>query len=264
MNVWKPSLGRVSLFRGLSSSQPPSPLDIFQAIWSAQPDSFQRSPNPLAPSVANGNLGDVTVGCSVQANRLDLTLSGTPASGIDEQPSIPVIRNGSAFADQITKILTAVRSGGLFDGVLRVAAVVQLGSPASGVREANQNIAATLPRTIRATLESEQDFVLQLNNARASWSTKDVTLNQITKWSVEKLQVLTLGISPGQASQVDFSNPTMVSAEIITSSIAFDYNNAPLSLPIDASTQADLLQELFSQIYQDMSTGGIFIEGINA
>src|SRR5258708_35557925 len=112
MSQWKVSNGRIVLFpQAPPFSLQPSALDLFQQIWAADPESFQKSPNPLFPSMARGKQGEMSVVCSVQPSRIDFAFS--PASSDDplEQAHLNLIEDARQFRAELTRVIGIIGGG---------------------------------------------------------------------------------------------------------------------------------------------------------
>lgn len=250
MFEWKPIRARVSLISvpslGLAAA---SAHSLYRHIWQDDPDSFQKANGP-SPAVAQGKRqGGMSCNCLVYAARIDFNLVATPLQG--PQMELALIRDPAVFDDGLKTIVRAISQG--FDAdfpVLRVAMYTQYLCPAPNFKEANQRLTEIMPDNYRVTLKEEQDFVLQMNEPYTSAVIPNSTLNALTKWSVERLQVIAFAM-PQPAAQVPGQPivPTANTRQFIAASMAFEHNLInPMQL--SSTQQSSLLSEILSRIEQ--------------
>ena len=133
-----------------------------------------------------------------------------------------------------------------------------------------------IPEQYRTTLTNEEGFVFQINRPHTSSQLPNIRMNFVTKWSVERAQVVTFSL-PTQGGpiinqqQMPMPNssqqqmPIPSSTEFIMPSIVFDFNNSPY-LPdtnLTSEQQSLLLLEGLSRIDQTQHELGLNFSGFN-
>jgi hypothetical protein len=110
--------------------------------------------------------------------------------------------------------------------IVRVAIFVKFVTLNPSIEDANKTLISIMPEQYRLRITDEEDFMLQLNHSGPSATLKDIRMNLITKWSVDRIQVLTMSLPPmgGTTSAL----PGMAHAEqFIAASLSLDANNVP-------------------------------------
>jgi hypothetical protein len=262
MNVWKSSGGRITLFPAPSSSPPLSALELYKHVWGTEPDSFQRQANPLIPTVAQGNRGNLTAGSVAGPTRIDFTL--TPSSPPEiVHGSFPLIEDPSVLNAELGKIIDVIGQGGSLRSLVRVALSIQFIAVKPSSAEANTVLTAVIPSQYGVRVTDEEDFVFQINRPYPSRKVEGVKVNFLTKWSVDRLQILTLSLPVGGAGtplQTQASaSPTPQTEQFIAASIHFDINNVPTETPVQQP--ASILREALVSASQMQQAIGLKIEG---
>jgi hypothetical protein len=222
---------RLSFFT--TNSQSLSAPDLYRSIWIAEPDGYQRSQNALAPSSANGKRGTLMVQCSVQAGRVDLNFTGAMQEALEVKP--PRISNIQDLSIEVSTVLGQIKNGVISPPIIRVACFVQFMNLQSSHAEANKVVIATIPSQFGVKTTNEEDFIFQINRPYKSRAIPDVKMNSIVKWSVERIQMMTITTDSPQAGPR--------TSEFTTASVTIDVNNAPRSTPINAPDQVAILNE---------------------
>lgn len=103
-----------------------------------------------------------------------------------------------------------------------------------------------------------------INRPYTSGGVGTIKMNSLTKWSVDRLQVLTVSIPMGAA-------PTLVSANAISASrqteefiaarVTFDNNNVPIETPLPSTQQSSLLNEALIAAAKTQQEIGLNTEG---
>jgi hypothetical protein len=267
MSNWKPLLGRISLFPvPTSGTDMPSALELFKKIWNLDPISFQGQVNPLAPSVAQGKSGALGLQASVHASRMDFTISSiSPDDAPENEPQkLNLIEDSESFATELFRIADLIGRQFTDAPILRVATFAQFLCPGDSNASANKTLTEVIPDPYRIRLDEETDFILQVNTPRPSKQLPKLQMNLITKWSVDRLQVVTMlvpfgaGTLPGTQGSV---SPHVT--EFIAASVSFDNNNAPVTAdqPLTSEMQAALLREGLDATAASLNLGGLKISG---
>jgi hypothetical protein len=261
MSEWKASVGRVVLFPTPLSSPRISAIELYRRLWGGEPDSFQRQANPLMPTVAQGQSGGLTVGCFVQPGRIDLNLS--PPSSQEPRVSFPLIEDMGQFDAQLLRIIEVVGQGAVSGPVVRVALNLQFLALNTGFAEANRALTAIIPNQYGVKIANEEDFIFQVNRPYISREAGDIKVNCITKWSVDRLQILTIALGMGGApTPANVASPKPQTAEFTAASIAFDINNVPAETMLSAAQQSSLLHEALTAAAQTRHDIGLNVEGL--
>lgn len=265
MNEWKSSGGRITLFPAAVSSPPPSALDLYRQVWGEEPDGFQKQTNPLAPSVAHGNRAGLTAGCVAQPARIDfnLTPSSSKQEGVQEDPSFPLVEDTDLLRTELSRIIDAVRKNTTLSSVVRVALGVQFLALMPSSAEANAVLIAHIPKQYCVKVTDEEDFVFQVNRPYPSRSAEGIKTNFITKWSVDRLQILTFAVSAGVPTTTSAQSHASGSqtAEFIAASVNFDINNVPTATKLPNGHAASLLREALTAVAEMQETIGLNIRG---
>jgi hypothetical protein len=257
---WPVQAARITLFPLLASGPSPrSALDLYRAIWGKDPDSFQGSQggvgNPFPASMAQGVEGGIARICQSQPIRTDLTFGpvGT-AFGAD----LVTIADTSNLHTQMRKVFDVVDSAFQGTPISRAAVYLQIGQEAPDFREANRRLASAAWRGRQLELGDEEDFILQFNRPRQDTSDTTVKLNFITKWSVERVQLLTF-LSQFPAAAGTSQAPLVV--EKIVPTIAFDNSNVALQKPFDPGAVPRMLSTLFNEFALQLKACNIALKG---
>src|SRR5260221_3759195 len=198
MSDWRALSARITLFSdpGSRSGADFSALNLYTRIW-GDPDNFQKAPNPLSPSQASGKRGPIAVACSAAPRRIDFNLS--PPSD-DQLTTLSLIEDTTQLHTELQRVALELGKGVVSSGVLRVALFVQFVTVKPTLAEANRTLALMIPERYRPDLTDEGDVILQINNARTSSRLSDRKMNFITKWSVDRIQVLSISLPANLAA----------------------------------------------------------------
>ncbi len=267
MNEWKSSGGRITLFPAAMSSPSLSALELYRQVWGEEPDGFQKQANPLMPSVAHGNHNGLKAGCLAQPARIDFSL--TPPSSqqkeaqeAQEDVSFPLIEDTALLRAELSRIIDIVDQNPVLNSVIRVALGVQFLALKPTSAEANAVLIASIPEQYGVKITDEEDFIFQINRPYTSRSAGGIKTNFITKWSVDRLQILTFAL---QAGGPITSGQTMASgsqtAQFIAASVNFDVNNVQTASLLPSGQPASLLREALVAVAQMQQGIGLNIEG---
>lgn len=264
MNDWKSSGGRVTLFPAAMSSPSLSALELYRRVW-GEPDGFQKQANPLAPSVANGNRGGLRAGCLAQPTRFDFNLTppSTKQEETQEDTSFPLIEDTSLLRAELLKIIDVVGQDSALNSVVRVALGIQFLTLKPSSAEANALLIAHIPKQYGVKVTDEEDFVFQINRPYLSRNAPGIMTNFITKWSVDRLQILTFAVSAGgpATASAQAPGPGSHTAEFIAASVNFDVNNTPTATKLSNGQPTSLLREALITIAQMQKAIGLNVEG---
>src|SRR6266705_54164 len=141
INEWKALQARITLFPAAPSSQPTqSALELYQQVCEGSPDNFQKSQNPLAPSLAQGKRDDLMAACVVHPTRIDFNLAQPVQPTQPPQSTLPVIENTRQLHVELSRIATVIRKHTMTDSINRVALYAQFISLKPSSTEANKTI----------------------------------------------------------------------------------------------------------------------------
>jgi len=263
MNEWKALVGRITVFPAPQSSVAlPSALDLYKKVWEGEPLNFQGPTNPLSQSLAQGKRAGLGIGCSVHPLRIDFNLSPVGRESPSEPPRLSVIENSKEFHDELARIARMVGRDLLANSILRVATFLQFVSIEANSAEANKALMSIVPEQYRIALSNEEEFILQINRPRMSEQVEKLKMNLITKWSVERFQIVSLLVpisaTPAVAPQ---SSVAPQITEFIVASVTFDNNNVPVPAdkPLSSSQQSSLLLEGLAHTTISMREGRLNI-----
>jgi hypothetical protein len=194
MNEWKALSGRVTLlFHGVTSA-PPSAQEVFRAAWDKEPDSYQKPPNPIAPSIAQGRRGEMVAMCSTATSRIDFQFGPSQSQIVSRDPaSFPLINDASQLYDSLESLCTCIENLRL-PPIERVAVGLQLVQLTPGITESNKLLVKVIPSEYGIQLTNEEDFILQINKPFQYPASEPVRMNFTVKWSVERMRVMTFTV----------------------------------------------------------------------
>jgi len=257
--TWPVQAARITIFPLLASgSSPKSALDLYKAIWGKDPDSFQgpmAGSNPFPGSVAQGAEGNLNRVCQTQPIRTDLTFG--PAARTFG-PDLATIEDTVVLHAEMKKVFGTIDVAFQGTPLNRVAVYLQLGREAANIPEANKILSSTVWQGKQVALTNEEDFILQFNCPRPDARDPTTKLNFITKWSVERLQMLTF--LAGVPAAVGATNTSLV-VEKIVPTVAFDNSNMPLQKPFDPGETTRILSELFAEVAVQLKACNMAVEG---
>ena len=208
-------------------------------------------------ATAQGVTGHFSRVCQSQPIRTDLTFG---PGGQTFQPGLAGIEDTVGLRAEMMKVFGVIDSAFQGTPLSRVAVYLQLGQEAPDIPEANKTISAAIWQTKQIALDHEEDFILQLNRPRPDAS-DTMKLHFITKWSVERVQVLTFaGQFPVGATSGIASNVPVVSDKIVPT-VAFDNSNAPLQRPFNPGEAGKVLSELFAEFAPQLKACNIALSG---
>lgn len=266
MSEWKALVGRITLFPAPSSQPLPSALDLYTKLWADEPSSFQRATNPLAPSMAQGTFAGMAVACTAHPSRIDFTLTPIASGESPETPTFFVIEDSEALGDELLRLAKVVEENLLANPILRVATFLQFVALEADSTAANGALMAIVPKHLRVKLDDEEEFILQINHPRMSRSLEGTKFNLITKWSVDRFQIMSvlvpMGTTPMYAPQSGVSPQV---SEFIAASVTFDNNNVPVpaSTPLSSKQQASFLIEGLRYSATSILEGALKIKGFD-
>jgi hypothetical protein len=241
MAEWSAFVGRLTLFPSAPAVIPlPSAPELYRRIWGSDPDNFQKAQNPLSADVAQGKRGLMVAHCVVHPTRIDLNLGPAPDSG--PTMNLPLIVNRNGLHAEMERMMSALDSGGIVNPISRVALYLQLLSPQPNSVKANEAVTSIIPVEYGVKISNEEDFIFQINKPYVSKAVLGTRMNCITKWSVERIQVVSITLAGGSVphgAQV----PSPQTTEFVAGSMSFDVNNLPVSVPLPYVQQAALLRE---------------------
>jgi hypothetical protein len=154
MDEWNALNGRVTLFpTGPLSPSSPSALDLYRRVWGKDPDSFQKQPNALLPTVAQGRGNGLTMQLLSQPARLDFNLSPIPIQG--GPPSVALIDTPQLHGE-LMRIITVLEKGGISNSVGRLALGLQFIIVKADVVETNKTLIKVMPTQYRVELTDDK------------------------------------------------------------------------------------------------------------
>jgi hypothetical protein len=262
MNEWKSAGGRITLFPAQQSSPPPlSALELYKQVWGEDPDNFQKQANPLVPTTANGKRGSLMAGSMAHPTRIDLTL--TPLAGQEAQGSFPLIEDTGELHTELLKIVDLIDQRIISQPIVRVAFSVVFQALKPNPTEANRALTAVIPTKYGIRLSDEEDFIFQINRPYPSRKVNGVRMNSLVKWSMDRLQILTISIpAGGSPTPIQISSSTRPPTEtFIAASVHFDINSVPTESALPDGQLSPLLHEALIEAAQMQQALGLKIEG---
>jgi hypothetical protein len=262
MSEWKALSARITLFPiSPPSSGPLSAVDLYRQVWRGEPDSFQKEQSALLPMVAQGKQNGITIGCFSHPARIDFNLS--PAVVPTSELSLALIDDTRQLYAELIGIIDALAVGTVSIPASRVAFAAQFITLKPSLQETNQTLTRIMPDQYRIKLSDEDDLIFQINRPRPSSKVEGIRMNFITKWSIERLQVIGLAIPssgvPIAASREIPSPPSAVKS-FIAASVSLDNNNVP-GPSLNNTQQAALLLEGLSEAGATLRQLGLKVDG---
>lgn len=264
MNEWKATGGRLTLLSAVPMpSDRPSALDLYRRLWGGEPEGFQRPSNPLMPSVAQGTGENLKLVCIVQPGRIDFVISPSTPFQDPAQAQFPVVQDASELHTQLLHVMDEVGRNLVPNSIVRVAASIQFINVQPTFADANKALTSVIPASYGVKVTDEEDFVFQVNRPRTS-RTENIRMNEVIKWSVDRLKIVTAAIptqgTPTAAPSVPAPTQTLTS-DFIAASVTFDNNNTPSEQPLPPAHQSALLGEAFALALQMQQKLGLRVEG---
>lgn len=256
-------VGRITLFPTPLLSPPlPSTLELYRSVWDGDPDNFQKQGNALMPTFAQGKRGDVMAICSVHPARIDFHLGPVLPENLPERESLVLIEDTSQLRAELMRIIEFVGKGGVSNSISRVALNVQFLVSRASTIEANKLLISVMPDQYRVQITDEEDFIFQINRPYMSREVKGVRMNSLTKWSVDRLKIVSLLVDmTGSPTPASASNTAPKLQEFIAASVTFDNNNVPAGNNLAGEQQAALLLEELSAAARMQRDFGLHVEG---
>jgi hypothetical protein len=252
MNTWQCQFGRITVFPSVASAAHlPSAPNLYTKFWSQDPSSFQKQGQV---SVAQGIFSGMVAGCSVSPLRLDIQLSPQQTDVVVD--TIPAIADPKALHQELKRISETISNDSSF-AAHRVACVVQFACTCANFEEANKIICSALPQKYHVNLDKEEDFILQVN--RLARLSEGVDMNFITKWAVERVQVVSLPVTGAGAIGPQLGEPLVKS--LIAATILFDNSNRPSGEPLSKADRSAILIAALQKISEGRLESKLNVEG---
>jgi hypothetical protein len=267
MGEWKAFAGRLTIFPSAPPAAPlPSAHELYRKIWNDEPDSFQKAPNALSPATANGKRGPIMTQCSIHPTRIDFNLQASSTSEI--RMHLPLIEDADELRNELERIINVVGKGLIASPVFRVALFTQFLSPQPSPRDASSAVIRIIPPRYGINLTSEEDLVFQINRPYMSSAVPTIKMNSIMKWSVERIEIVTLTVPPPGAL-VSTSLPVnpphgAQTVGFVVGSVTFDENNLPSAAPLSSQQQSALLREAHNTSSRIQHEVGLVTDGVSS
>jgi hypothetical protein len=261
MSDWKALVGRVTLFPA-SPSPAPSALSLFQEIWGGDPDSFQRQTSALMPTIAQGRRHGMSATCSVHPTRIDLSLAPAPSTQLTAQASVSTIEDTAELQRQLLQIFKVIGKGTISSPMARIALYLHFSMISNDFAEANKILTSVIPKKYGLQVTNEEDLVFQINRPRLSKQVANTKLNILTKWSVDRIQVLQIFLPPpGMPMQPTTTGPQNI-ALFIAPTVVLDISTPAEEISSFNSTQQEgLLNDALAVTSELQSEIGLNIAG---
>lgn len=263
MDDWKVANGRVTLFPQMSAQvSQTSPIELYRAVWGTDPDNYQKQPNPMLPSTAQGRQGKVAATCVVQSTRIDFNLTpAVPDGTLITRNSFPLFDDLKPVRRETFRIIDALGLEQFSKPIIRVGLYVQMVKLARDAADANRILTSSMPKQYAPDLTNEEDFILQINRPYQSEEVPRMRMNAIQKWSVDRIQIVTYSI-PGPIAQIPAPSGNPVPAapqteNLTTASITFDLNNPPPDSALPSAEQVSLLREATKRVIELQRNNGV-------
>lgn len=251
MGEWKTLSVRIVVFlSGPGKSLPASAH--YLSVWGVAPENaHQPQNNALAPTVAQGEKGDLILNCTTFPGRVDFVFSPKVTNLNPEQPELGLIHDDDLLRQEIDSLVQTIETRPITDQAARVGVVIQVCRPAANVSEANRHLSGKLPSGYTIPITDESDFILQLNYRSENDDSVRMIINRVTKWSVDQFHVMTFQLP--QIGQVLPGGFPAIPHIQRAASVSFDYNTLPpednSALILNPAQQCAMLRQMVSEIY---------------
>lgn len=230
---WNIESHRLSLFRAPGAAA--SAEEIWTAIADGAPEELSAKPG-LGTTTAIGPFGSGQLFVQVEPSRVDCFMLGAKQS----EPSPSVIGPyPDAFRKWKEDILPWIDHA---PQVVRVAYGTVLTESVASKEVGYSTLATRLPY-VKIDPQNSSDFLYQINRPRISTTIKDLTVNRLSKWAVQRIIVTsasTTGVNGFRLADTPISDMYQCRLELDISS-AIERAEA---LPSDLMSK--LLEELFA------------------
>lgn len=250
MQAWSISLAKITLFPIRASTPEANASTLFKRVWDIEPDNYQKLPAPAGylASSAQGILSNkFAITCAIQPLRIDFSFSPISEDAGDEIP-FGLISNTRMLREEMSILVSKIGERGLATGLARVAAYVQASQPGPRLDQANEAIKSALPEGAKLDTLGTEDFSLQINRPLTFAAQSSAKMNFITRWAVDRLQMLNLPIQGAGGIVMPVGTPGAVVKEMFVANVSFDNNNRPTDTPLEESSAIALLNEAMSSI----------------
>lgn len=258
MSDWKAATARITLFSAVQAAaapSAPSAMQLYKLVWRDDPENFQRQPNPLVSSIAQGNYGNMAVSCSTQPSRVDLTIAPPPqrpASSVDDM-SVPLFRSATEVYQELERIIEILAGDGA-GPMARVALSLQFLNLTRDYVEANKALMNVIPRHYGISVSDEEDVIFQVNRPYTTREVEagNVPMNAVRRWSVHQIRMMILTVAaPGAAvSAASASSAPSQTKTYFAADVTLDINSRPIDLSLSGHRQSLLLREALSNAQQ--------------
>ncbi|MGC1687083.1 MAG: hypothetical protein WA734_15775 [Candidatus Acidiferrales bacterium] len=220
--------------------------DVYSSAFGTQPSSFQSAPEgaPFATSVASGTIKGMQASVQMTSGRLDLVLTPEGNRSVPvSRPTVPVIDDTSGALDSIQRAAVVISKR--CETTSRLSIVLDLIRPVADVGHGNVEILKTIPYSLNLT--SEEDFLLQVNKQKEvnilGNSHENITINRLCRWSVSRIQLITIPFALTSASI------TMQGAQALcVAQVTLDFNTLPDGINIESSKIVPIIRALCDEI----------------
>ncbi len=237
---WRVDSIQAVAFNAPTTGQSPDALAVWQQLFQAGPDMFNRGQGAPAPvSTASGSIGSTQVTVTCQLGRVDIAISGSTDNPSEGPPAISDRESALASASEYLRLVATECSA------FRVALVVGL-SEQVDANEVPQHLAAAAGVAFPA---SSADCIYQFNLKRPFKSIPEMQMNRITTWASGIQQMISITVGQNSPPSGPAISPLAVrSIPIINWKLDFNSASAPNAsvLPNIDAVVAELASEMLS------------------
>jgi len=176
----------------------------------------------------------------------------------ETETTVSLIENPVELFNEFRRLFGILDKSPLSIDILRVALNLHFININESYEDANKVLLRTIPEEYGVKIKSEEDFIFRINKPRKSEKISTVRMNYITQWSVDRIEVSKIAISP---SGVGIGIPPSPLSTCIASRVLIDNNNTPKDI-LPSNAQAELLREALEETSEVNKKIGLNIEGL--
>src|SRR5262249_34849728 len=141
--------------------------------------------------------------------------------------TISVIEDAGKLKQELVRLIEAAVAVHQKTITNRVGMIISFGRSAETFVEANASITTVLPQRFNLPLTNEQDFLLQVNRPRPSTVSSDIQINLISKWAVERVQLLTFTNLSTPVGHEQIASTAPIVKTLTVPTLVFDDSSVP-------------------------------------
>jgi hypothetical protein len=178
------------------------------------------------------------------------------------EAQFPVILDAAQLVNELQRCIGLIGRNLVPNSIFRAALALQFINVQPTFVDANKILTTVIPANYGVKLTDEEDFVFQVNRPY-SLHIENIRMNALTKWSFDRLKIVTFSVSAQGTSAASSPLATQpLTSEFISASVSFDNNNAPTDRPLYPAIQASVLNEALAMARRSLQDIGLKVEGL--